>query len=250
MSQADSLLYLDGVSVTFDGFRALNELSLAIEPGEMRAVIGPNGAGKTTMMDVVTGKTRPDAGQVVFGDDTDLTRLDEPAIAALGIGRKFQKPTVFESHSVSDNCCSRWPAAARRASRCSRGRAPTSGAASRKSSRRPGSPTPAPSRRRAVAWSETMARDRHAAGAGTAAVAARRAGRRDERRRDRADRRTAARHQPDRAASSSSSTTWRSCARSTCGSRCCTRVGAVRRIDRPCQRRPARYRSLSRAEHA
>jgi urea transport system ATP-binding protein len=103
MSRSDSLLYLDGVSVTFDGFRALNELSLAIEPGEMRAVIGPNGAGKTTMMDVVTGKTRPDAGQVVFGDDTDLTRLDEPAIAALGIGRKFQKPTVFESHSVWDN---------------------------------------------------------------------------------------------------------------------------------------------------
>ena len=69
----------------------------------MRAVIGPNGAGKTTMMDVITGKTRPDTGQVVFGDDTDLTRLDEPAIAALGIGRKFQKPTVFESHSVWDN---------------------------------------------------------------------------------------------------------------------------------------------------
>jgi urea transport system ATP-binding protein len=103
MSRSDSLLYLDGVSVTFDGFRALNELSLAIEPGEMRAVIGPNGAGKTTMMDVITGKTRPDTGQVVFGDDTDLTRLDEPAIAALGIGRKFQKPTVFESHSVWDN---------------------------------------------------------------------------------------------------------------------------------------------------
>jgi urea transport system ATP-binding protein len=103
MSGGVNLLYLDGVSVTFDGFRALNELSLAIEPGEMRAVIGPNGAGKTTMMDVVTGKTRPDTGQVVFGDDTDLTRLDEPAIAALGIGRKFQKPTVFESHSVWDN---------------------------------------------------------------------------------------------------------------------------------------------------
>src|SRR3954471_12205967 len=103
MSRPDTLLYLDGVSVTFDGFRALNELSLAIERGEMRAVIGPNGAGKTTMMDVITGKTRPDAGQVVFGDDTDLTQLDEPDIAALGIGRKFQKPTVFESHSVWDN---------------------------------------------------------------------------------------------------------------------------------------------------
>jgi urea transport system ATP-binding protein len=103
MSRAVTLLYLDAVSVTFDGFRALNELSLLIEPGEMRAVIGPNGAGKTTMMDVITGKTRPDAGQVVFGDNTDLTRLDEPDIAALGIGRKFQKPTVFESHSVWDN---------------------------------------------------------------------------------------------------------------------------------------------------
>ena len=103
MNTAGTLLYLDGVSVAFDGFRALNGLSLVIEPGEMRAVIGPNGAGKTTMMDVVTGKTRPDTGRVVFGEDTDLTRLDEPEIAALGIGRKFQKPTVFESHSVWDN---------------------------------------------------------------------------------------------------------------------------------------------------
>ncbi|MFT8242636.1 urea ABC transporter ATP-binding protein UrtD [Roseomonas sp. BN140053] len=100
---AGTLLYVDGVTVTFDGFRALNELSLVLEPGEMRAVIGPNGAGKTTMMDVITGKTRPDKGQVVFGADVDLTRLDEPAIARLGIGRKFQKPTVFEPHTVRDN---------------------------------------------------------------------------------------------------------------------------------------------------
>ncbi len=99
----DTLLYLDGVTVSFDGFRALNALSLVLAPGEMRAVIGPNGAGKTTMMDVITGKTRPDSGRVVFGADTDLTRLDEPAIAALGIGRKFQKPTVFEPLSVRDN---------------------------------------------------------------------------------------------------------------------------------------------------
>ena len=99
----NTLLYLDGVTVSFDGFRALNALSLVLEPGEMRAVIGPNGAGKTTMMDVITGKTRPDTGKVVFGPDTDLTRLDEPAIAALGIGRKFQKPTVFEPHTVWDN---------------------------------------------------------------------------------------------------------------------------------------------------
>ena len=100
---ADTLLYLDGVSVSFDGFRALNTLSLVLAPGEMRAVIGPNGAGKTTMMDVITGKTRPDQGSVVFGAETDLTRLDEPAIAALGIGRKFQKPTVFEPLTVWDN---------------------------------------------------------------------------------------------------------------------------------------------------
>ncbi len=100
---ADTLLYLNGVSVSFDGFKALNSLSLLVEKGEMRAVIGPNGAGKTTMMDVITGKTRPDQGDVVFGEDVDLTKLDEPAIAALGIGRKFQKPTVFEPHTVWDN---------------------------------------------------------------------------------------------------------------------------------------------------
>jgi urea transport system ATP-binding protein len=100
---AGNLLYLDGVSVSFDGFKALNSLSLVLSPGEMRAVIGPNGAGKTTMMDVITGKTRPDAGTVMFGEDTDLTRLDEPTIAGLGIGRKFQKPTVFEPHTVWDN---------------------------------------------------------------------------------------------------------------------------------------------------
>src|SRR5487761_2709287 len=98
-----TLLYLDGVTVSFDGFRALNALSLVLEPGEMRAVIGPNGAGKTTMMDVITGRTRPDTGRVVFGAETDLTRLDEPAIARLGIGRKFQRPTVFEPLSVRDN---------------------------------------------------------------------------------------------------------------------------------------------------
>ena len=98
-----ALLYLDGVSVSFDGFRALNELSLFLEPGEMRAIIGPNGAGKTTMMDVITGKTRPDNGTVLFEGNVDLTKLDEAAIAELGIGRKFQKPTVFESHTVADN---------------------------------------------------------------------------------------------------------------------------------------------------
>ncbi len=98
-----SLLYLDNVSVSFDGFRAINRLSLVLEPGEMRAIIGPNGAGKTTMMDIITGKTRPDTGDVLFDGSIDLTRLDEAAIANLGIGRKFQKPTVFECHSVEDN---------------------------------------------------------------------------------------------------------------------------------------------------
>lgn len=103
-STTSSLLYLDGVTVSFDGFRALNNLSFVVEPGEMRAIIGPNGAGKTTMMDVVTGKTRPDNGDVVFdGGNYDLTRLDETEIAQLGIGRKFQKPTVFEIHTVEDN---------------------------------------------------------------------------------------------------------------------------------------------------
>ncbi len=98
-----SVLYLDGITVTFDGFRALNELSLVIEPGEMRAIIGPNGAGKTTMMDVITGKSRPDSGTAMFDGRVDLTELDEAEIAELGIGRKFQKPTVFESHTVADN---------------------------------------------------------------------------------------------------------------------------------------------------
>ncbi len=95
-------LYLDGVSVVFDGFRALNNLSLIVEPGELRSVIGPNGAGKTTMMDVITGKTRPTAGTVLFGD-TDLTRMDEAGIANLGIGRKFQKPTMFDALTVFEN---------------------------------------------------------------------------------------------------------------------------------------------------
>src|ERR1700674_5114870 len=98
-----ALLYLDGVTVSFDGFKALNNLSLAVEPGEMRAIIGPNGAGKTTMMDVVTGKTRPDAGDVMFDGLYNLTKLDETEIAELGIGSKFQKPTVFDSHTVFDN---------------------------------------------------------------------------------------------------------------------------------------------------
>jgi urea transport system ATP-binding protein len=103
MKAQDTLLYLDGVSVSFDGFRAINNLSLVLQAGEMRAIIGPNGAGKTTMMDIITGKTRPDAGDVYFNGDVDLTKHDEAEIALLGIGRKFQKPTVFESHTVENN---------------------------------------------------------------------------------------------------------------------------------------------------
>jgi urea transport system ATP-binding protein len=98
-----SLLYLDNVTVSFDGFKALNGLSMVVAKGEMRAIIGPNGAGKTTMMDVVTGKTKPHTGDVYFEGAIDLTRHDESDIAELGIGRKFQKPTVFESHTVWDN---------------------------------------------------------------------------------------------------------------------------------------------------
>jgi urea transport system ATP-binding protein len=97
------ILYLDDITVSFDGFRALNKLTLTVEAGELRCVIGPNGAGKTTMMDVITGKTRPDAGTAFFGQTIDLTRLTEPQIAHQGIGRKFQKPTVFENHSVFEN---------------------------------------------------------------------------------------------------------------------------------------------------
>lgn len=103
MAEDMPLLYMDGVSVSFDGFRAINHLSLILQPGEMRAVIGPNGAGKTTMMDIMTGKTRPDSGEVIFNGDVDLTKHDEADIATMGIGRKFQKPTVFEGHTVEDN---------------------------------------------------------------------------------------------------------------------------------------------------
>jgi urea transport system ATP-binding protein len=98
-----SILYLDNVSVAFDGFKAINGLSLVVAPGELRTIIGPNGAGKTTMMDIVTGKTKPDKGDVLFDGGIDLTRLDETRIANLGIGRKFQKPTVFEQLTVFEN---------------------------------------------------------------------------------------------------------------------------------------------------
>jgi len=98
-----TMLYLEDITVSFDGFRALNKLTLDIGVGELRCVIGPNGAGKTTMMDVITGKTRPDTGTAFFGQTMDLTRMTEPEIAHAGIGRKFQRPTVFESHTVFEN---------------------------------------------------------------------------------------------------------------------------------------------------
>ena len=97
------ILYLEDITVSFDGFRALNALTLYIDVGELRCIIGPNGAGKTTMMDVITGKTRPDSGSAWFGQTIDLLGLTEPEIAQSGIGRKFQKPTVFEQHTVFEN---------------------------------------------------------------------------------------------------------------------------------------------------
>jgi urea transport system ATP-binding protein len=97
------ILYLEDVNVSFDGFKAINNLSLDIGVGELRCIIGPNGAGKTTMMDIITGKTRPDSGQVFFGSTIDLLRHNEPEIAQMGIGRKFQKPTVFEHLTVFEN---------------------------------------------------------------------------------------------------------------------------------------------------
>ena len=97
------ILYVDDITVSFDGFRALNKLTLNIAVGELRCIIGPNGAGKTTMMDVITGKTKPDSGRAFFGTNIDLLRLRESEIASRGIGRKFQKPTVFEQLSVFEN---------------------------------------------------------------------------------------------------------------------------------------------------
>jgi len=103
MSAHDKTLFIEEVTVSFDGFKALNNLTLRIEPGELRCIIGPNGAGKTTMMDVVTGKTRPDSGTVRFGAKLNLLGMSEPEIAQAGIGRKFQKPTVFEQLTVFEN---------------------------------------------------------------------------------------------------------------------------------------------------
>jgi len=97
------ILYIEGLTVSFDGFKALNNLNLYIDEGELRCIIGPNGAGKTTMMDVITGKTRPDKGTVFFGQNHDLSKMTEYEISHAGIGRKFQKPTVFLNHTVFEN---------------------------------------------------------------------------------------------------------------------------------------------------
>jgi len=98
-----TILYMEGVSKRFDGFKAINNLNLYIDAGELRCIIGPNGAGKTTMMDIITGRTRPDTGEVWFGQTMNLLEMSEPEIAQAGIGRKFQKPTVFDRHSVFEN---------------------------------------------------------------------------------------------------------------------------------------------------
>jgi len=121
-SPAGPVLYLSGVTVTFDGFRALDSLSLLVEPGELRCVIGPNGAGKTTLMDVITGRTRPDVGDVHYGEAHDLARMSEAEIVHAGIGRKFQKPTIFRAsrRRASTRC---WGSSA---SGARRGRSPTS----------------------------------------------------------------------------------------------------------------------------
>src|SRR5262249_2729816 len=159
-----SLLYLNGVTVAFDGFKALNNLSFAIESGEMRAIIGPNGAGKTTMMDVVTGKTRPDLGDVMFDGSYDLTRLDEAEIAELGIGRKFQKPAGLKNPPRKEHPgagpktrppCPRRAAVARKPAGTPAHR-PVSG-------NHPSHRRTAPPRRQPVARTTAMARNRDAA---------------------------------------------------------------------------------------
>ena len=246
-----SLLYLDGVSVSFDGYKALRSLSLMLQPGEMRAIIGPNGAGKTTMMDVITGKTRPDEGEVMFDGRHDLTKLDEAEIATLGVGRKFQKPTVFENHTVEDNLllATKAPRSVR-ATLFGREDAKTSGDDRRHPRHHPACRSSGAHRRIAVARAEAMARDRHAAGAGPEALACRRTGRRHDRRRDRGDRRSLARNRArsfgDRGRARHA---FRARARRQ-GDMPSRGLGAGRGHARPGERRPARRRSLSGAVNA
>jgi urea transport system ATP-binding protein len=103
MRQKQFILTLEGVNKTFDGFKAIKELNFYMDVGELRVIIGPNGAGKSTMMDIITGRTQPDSGKVEFGQDTDLTALNEYQINRLGIGRKFQTPSVYIAHTVFEN---------------------------------------------------------------------------------------------------------------------------------------------------
>jgi urea transport system ATP-binding protein len=102
-ARKEFILMLEGVNKTFDGFKAISELTFYMDAGELRVIIGPNGAGKSTMMDLITGRTRPDSGKIEFGKDTDLTRLNEYQINRLGIGRKFQTPSVYVEHTVFEN---------------------------------------------------------------------------------------------------------------------------------------------------
>lgn len=170
---SDTQLYLDGVSVSFDGFRAINNLALMVAPGELRTIIGPNGAGKTTMMDIITGKTKPDAGEVLFAGRIDLTKLDEVAIANLGIGRKFQKPTVFENLTVFENFELALKSArgsledTPRPPEFRSARPHCLGARYRRAGYQGGRYC-----RFAQPWPEAVARDRHAAGAGHSAHSA------------------------------------------------------------------------------
>ncbi len=178
---AGKILYLERITVSFDGFKALDALTLYVDPGELRCVIGPNGAGKTTMMDVITGKTRPDEGSAWFGRNVDLLRLTEPEIAQAGIGRKFQKPTVFEALTVFENLelalagpKSFWRMLVARLTPLERERIDevleVIGLAPQRAG--PG--------RRAVARPEAVAGDRHAADAAAGAAARRRTGGRDD----------------------------------------------------------------------
>ena len=164
------ILYLDGITVSFDGFKALNDLSLTIDDGELRCIIGPNGAGKTTMMDVITGKTRPDAGTAFFGQTIDLTQLTEAEIAHAGIGRKFQKPTVFEQHTVFENLELAMKADKRVRPTLRARLAPRRARPDRRNARaRSSCATDArPAGRAALARPEAVAGDRHAADAGAA----------------------------------------------------------------------------------
>ena len=186
MSKQGSILYLDGITVSFDGFKALNNLSLIIGEGEMRAIIGPNGAGKTTMMDVITGKTRPDEGEALFGGDIDLLTRDEADDR-----QARHRPQVPEAHRCSraTRCGTisswRWRATAAWWTACSTACLPLETARIEEILETVGLTAQArPACRASQPWPEAVAGDRHAAGAGTEAAAGRRTGRRHDRRRD------------------------------------------------------------------